>query len=128
MVDVYVRLLGDAMGLKDWEFVVSDEPADDGTIAEISCTFGQRHAIIYLCENWLELDLPMQRETLVHEMVHAHLSQMRHMMEGLFAEVKGGKMGVVSMHLLEEYATENIAQAWAALLPLPESTIVKEGL
>ena len=126
-VDQYLRTLAQAMGLGDWVLVISDEPADDGTVAEIDCTLGQRHARVYLCEEWLELDAVTQRDTLVHELVHAHLAQLRHLADALFATVKGGKQAEVSFHLIEEYATEAIAQAWAPMLPLPIAKRKKKG-
>jgi hypothetical protein len=118
----YLSRLAEAMGLGDWVLDVREEPADEGTVAEIDCTLGQKHARVYLCEEWTDLDPVTQRDTLVHELVHAHLSQLRHMADTLFDEVKGGKVAKAAFHLVEEYATEAIAQAWAPLLPLPVAT------
>jgi hypothetical protein len=120
-VDRYLSVLAEAMGLGDWVLVIHDEPADEGTVAEIGCTLGQKHAFVYLCENWMDLDPVTQRDTLVHELVHAHLSLVRHMADALFDTVKGGATAKAAFHLTEEYATESIAQAWAPYLPLPEA-------
>jgi hypothetical protein len=125
-VQDYLKDLAEAMGLGDWTLDLREEPADENTVAEIDCTLGQKHARVYLCEQWLDLDQETQRDTLAHELVHAHLSQLRHLADAMLAEVKGGKVAAAAFHLVEEYTTETIAQAWAPYLPLPEQPKTKK--
>lgn len=126
----YVGRLATAMGLGDWTIEVQAVPADEGNLAEIDCVYGQRHGKLFVCEGWLSLPVETQRSTLVHELMHAHVSAWAQMLDDLGGVLLKGREKrtlVAALHLLEEYTVDAVALAWAPFLPLPRSKDSEEA-
>jgi hypothetical protein len=123
-VQEYAEELVSWMGLADWTITVTTEEVEDGSMAEIECIYGQRLARVSLSPQWDEFDLPTQRDTLVHELVHAilaPLTQMAYdMIDALNVEGQGPMVAKASMGNVEEWVVDNIAIAWGQHLPLPK--------
>lgn len=73
----YLRYLADHMGLRDWTFVISNEPAQAGRNAEITPVWGRKHAVLRLGAEWPKLAPEAQRAALVHELVECHMAPAR---------------------------------------------------
>lgn len=126
-VQVYARELACLMGLADWNVVVLYEEAPADALATVDCVYGQRLARISLCETWDELGLAAQRDTLVHELVHAILSPYSQMASDLIESFNSeGNEAIVAgsaLRNVEEWVVDAIAMAWGRHLPLPKGDV-----
>lgn len=131
-LEQYVVTMADEMGLRTWRFQVKvGEIASDHVLrstqeagAQIEPLWANRSAVITLAPNWSERPPEDLRETVCHEMVHAHLSQFTwtvNMIEDALG-TSAFQVFEQAMHIADEYATEAIAIAWAERLPLPVET------
>ena len=121
-VQAYAETLASMMGLTDWTIeVLLDSPADDA-MAEIDCVYGQRLGRVALSDTWESYDLKTQRDTLVHELVHATLAPYSQMANDILAASGAdlATVGSVALRNVEEWVVDSIALAWAQHLPLPE--------
>lgn len=73
IIGKYMRSLADALELRDWEVVLSHEPAAEGTFGQARCRYGAKRIEVRLAADFRETSLEEQRDTLVHELIHAHL-------------------------------------------------------
>jgi len=74
VLHAYVRDCADRLGLRDWTLVIRHDPPDEeDALADTLATEGRRRAVIRFCENFRELDVEEQRNTVVHELLHCHL-------------------------------------------------------
>lgn len=125
----YVRDIADRMHLRDWAVLVSDDPDDapeDGIDDERCATFrgtlGRRAAFIWINREWWEQATPEERrQTIVHELIHAHEHASREVVIHALtvyprrtAEVLQGIYDVQA-----EYAIDTLADVIAPYLPLP---------
>ncbi len=117
----YTRQIAVAMGLGGWIIEETEAPATEGCLAEIEPTYGQRHAKLSLCKEWDTLDPVEQRDTIVHELLHVHLSHLTQLAHDIVETVDEGatKAARASLSLAEEYAVDAMATAWSPYMPLP---------
>lgn len=124
-VQDYVEELAGIMGLADWDIKVSLEPADDENMAEIDCAYAQRNAEICLNDDWRTYTPDAQRATLTHELVHALLAPYTQhidvLVKALVDREELSRTAAASLSHMEEIVVDQIAVAWAATLPLPET-------
>jgi hypothetical protein len=120
----YAEQLAALMGLSDWTIQILYEPTDIDTYAEIECVYGQRLAKISLNPNWQAYSRETQRDTLVHELVHALIapfSQMAYDMVDVLTENEGAQSAAkAALAGSEEWVVDPISIAWAPYMPLPE--------
>ncbi|MCE5322134.1 hypothetical protein LLG46_02335 [bacterium] len=122
----YIREVADKLRLRDWEFVLKDEPPEDEDVsAEIVPIEGRKRASIYLCTGFRELSPEEQRHTIVHELLHCHLEsatdiirldlwEHRVLSQNAYDILIGGFRRQI------EYAVDAIADAIAHNFPLIE--------
>jgi hypothetical protein len=76
---------------------------------------------VYLSKDWTTFDEKTQRDTLVHELLHAHLAPLTEIVGDLFDSLaKNGssaKVAKASANYAEERVVDQIAVAWARTLP-----------
>lgn len=117
-LDRYVRHLADLCGLKDWKITLEDESPGEGNLGHCHCVYGRRVACIRLAEHDTIEEL---RHTIVHELLHCHLDPVRLPLENIRSGI--GDMLYNATHNATvdavEYATDGIATALSAALPLP---------
>lgn len=128
-LEQYVVTIADLMGLKDWRFqvkvseITSDHVLSRNTEAgaTIEPLWANKSAVITFAPNWHERGPEDVRESVVHELVHAHLSHYTWMVGTLEKQLGALAFGVFedAMHIVDEYTTEAISIAWAETLPLP---------
>jgi len=126
----YVRRRADDLNLRDWTIHLLHEPlaSDCEHAAEITVTYGRAHASISLARHFLTYEPAVQRETLVHELIHIHLDpiEARFRRRGgdgsIWAHLGDLAAGVIidEVHHDIERATDAIAHAVALGCPLPE--------
>jgi hypothetical protein len=66
----YVMRLAATLGLDGWTIGIAAVPAVDDAFATIKPTPGQRHAVLSLCPEFVDLGHQQIRETLIHELLH----------------------------------------------------------
>lgn len=111
----YVRLLADAMGLKDWEITVADGPPRSPTAhAGVFMHYGQRRADVHLGDSFLDEPPDRQRLHLAHELVHLHFAAVDGLAEDWLDDSR-----YAGFLRLFEYGVDAVATAWAPHLPPP---------
>lgn len=124
----YVARLASALHLSDWHISVNfTVPADAGAYAEIVPHANQRRAEIRFGVAFNSLDAPGVRQTLVHELLHCHLFAPHHLAEEMLMASAGDKksaLGLIALDASIESATDAIAEAFAAVLPLPPRSVL----
>jgi hypothetical protein len=124
LIREYAEELASLMGLADWTIEIRFDPTDADTYAEIECVYGQRLARIGVNKNWWTYTREMQRDTLVHELVHALLapfSQMAYDMVEALTDNEGAQAAAkAALAGSEEWVVDPISIAWAPSMPLPE--------
>lgn len=110
----YLRCLADMMGLRDWTVTVTNEAFDDVN-AKADQPSGRKIHWVSLGEPFLDSPPEEQRQTLVHELIHAHLAPMHHFL----CRELGDGAAMEAYRLWMEYAVDGMADEWAKLLPLP---------
>ena len=120
---VYVRIMADCFGLRDWEIVISSEHCDADTLAETECTYGQRHAILRFNEKWREWTKDDLRSTVVHELLHVHTEPLSELVSDMNAEAlteEAAKVANASTSYLLERIVDAVSVAIAPYFPYPE--------
>jgi hypothetical protein len=119
----YVRACADRLELRDWRFTVAHEPpASPRHAASISRVYGRKLATLRFSQSWLDDDQHGQRQTVAHELIHAHLRGL----EDTLVSAKPALGGPLSDLLHDaftdqlELAVDALAYAVAPALPLPQ--------
>jgi hypothetical protein len=111
----YLRALADRMGLRDWTVCLLDAPPDDPNHgAENDCRYGRKRVNVCVNEAFLGQPPEAQRETIVHELVHAHMAPMHLYLHRVLDDHE-----FEAYRLAMEYAVDGIAEALALHMPLP---------
>ncbi len=111
----YAKHLANRMGLKDWTILVSRHPPENANHnADADCRFGRKTIVISLSESFFSSDEDSQRQTICHELLHAHFAPMHQVILG-----KSGGQGAWYNAFLSdwEYGIDGVAVAWAEKLP-----------
>jgi hypothetical protein len=123
----YTRWLANEVGLRDWMLHFDHEPlaTDSGHAAEIRTIYGQRDSTISLKRSWAAdalRDPSQARQTLLHELIHAHFDiHVRFVTEDLkrvMGQLAHGPF-CATFERAAELAIDNISAAWAQHIPLP---------
>lgn len=119
----YMRAIADEMELRDWTVTVGDGYCGDDLEAEAHCVNGQRHVAITFGEHFRGREPEDQRETVVHELIHAHLDVCWKMVQTDLAEALGKPVYYVfcdSYRRAMEYSVDALAKTIARHMPLIE--------
>ncbi len=118
----YVRLIANAVGLKDWRVSIGSQQAEEGCYASVHIVEGQRNCEVRLASGFAQLPPEERRSTLLHEMLHCHAHGMAHVMDSLRDVVGVGAFIVASREhkQQEELMVEQLAVAFEKTLPLPK--------
>jgi hypothetical protein len=73
-IEKYTRWMANEIGLRDWTFIISRTPADEGNHAHIFVNSQRYLATIYLAADFFEDDLETQRMCILHELLHVHFN------------------------------------------------------
>lgn len=125
-LNTYIRYVADEMGLRDWTFTIRHGLGDeenDGTIARCQPVDGRRHATITFCSDFREHKLADQRNTVVHELIHCHLTLVQWQVE---RDLKGHLAPAAFTAFFDsfvrnvEHATDSLAGAVEAAVVVPK--------
>jgi hypothetical protein len=121
----YVRWVANEIGLRDWHLLLSQIPPDEGCYAMIYPTEGRKHARLQVCADFRSLSLDVQRQAIVHELIHCHLAPATD-----FIRLDLNNTGMLTQPVYDmlwasykrqiECATDGMADEWAKHLPLIE--------
>lgn len=117
----YLAMLQLALRLSDWEILVEfDKPCEEGAVATMTQFEDQYRAAMRFAKDFFDMSPGEMRQTLAHEMLHCHLFTLHHNAERT-VEALGGKRAVKAfipgMDAMVEITTDNLANAFAPLLP-----------
>lgn len=125
----YVRDIADRMHLRDWSILVSDDPADvpddgidDERCATFSGTLGRRAAFIWINREWWEQATPEERrQTIVHELIHAHEHAAREVVIHALTVYPRRTADVLQgiYDVQNEYTIDTLADVITPFMPLP---------
>jgi hypothetical protein len=116
----YIRDLADRLGLKDWEYLLSEDPPHDAAWASIEPIEGQKLGVIRLCPDWDNRDDDGRRLTIVHELLHSHqamaldivrIDLLKHLAQSTYDVFQ------VTHRRAMEYANDAVARVLAPLMP-----------
>ena len=122
----YVILLKKMLHLSDWTIVMQNEPCSSDCLAETDVITGQHLAKMYLSKTYTKDTPENLRATIIHELLHCHLSPISELSEEILkplADELGGSRVIKSAINGIEYETERsidgISEAIAPFFPLP---------
>ena len=117
----YVRWVADEIELRDWTITLDDEPCDDDYTAQIACTEGRKHAVLSVNRKFREYAPDEQRQTIAHELVHAHHEMCWRIVQKDLLQPLGQETYNVlcdGYRRAMEYCVDAVADALAKHLPL----------
>ena len=131
----YVNSLKKTLHLSDWSILIQNEPCSPDALAETDVITGQHLAKMYLSKNYGK-DTPENiRSTIVHELLHCHLSPISELSVEILkplADELGGSRVIKSAINGIEYETErsidSISEAIAGFFPLPNMPKKKKAI
>jgi hypothetical protein len=123
-LDAYLRRLGDALGLRDWDLRLDrDDYCDDANEASVTPAEGRKIAVIRVGDDFREMPPTRQRWAIAHELTHCHLAPADDLVRRDMKAIIGASAFEVlyaSFTRATEYGVDGIARAVAEFLPLIE--------
>lgn len=116
----YTLGIAGSLRLHDWAFILR-EGAERGSWAESISTYGKREFTIRFCKNFRKAPRAQVRETIVHELLHAHLQPTWQYLNVALPAILNRKATAAfrhACHQREEEAVNDIARAIAPFFPL----------
>ena len=122
----YVNSMKKMLHLSDWVIVMQNEPCSSDCLAETDVITGQHLAKMYLSKTYTKDTPENLRATIIHELLHCHLSPISELSVEILkplADELGGSRVIKSAINGIEYETERsidaISEAIAPFFPLP---------
>jgi hypothetical protein len=117
----YLRALADKMALRDWTIITCEEPAEDGCVATARCSYGRKTVSISFQVGFDRLPPEEQRQTCIHELLHAHWGAMDQVIHDTKQAQNKDWMHRLAdtIHLHHEYGVDALADVLAPFFPLP---------
>lgn len=122
----YVNSTKKMLHLSDWTIVMQNEPCSSDCLAETDVITGQHLAKMYLSKTYTKDTPENLRATIIHELLHCHLSPISELSVEILkplADELGGSRVIKSAINGIEYETERsidgISEAIAPYFPLP---------
>ena len=129
----YVILIKKMLRLSDWTIIMQNEPCSSDCLAETDVITGQHLAKMYLSKAYTKDTPENLRATIIHELLHCHLSPISELSEEILkplADELGGSRVIKSAINGIEYETERsidaISEAIAIYFPLPNMPKVRK--
>lgn len=116
----YIRDIADKVGLKDWQFFLERVEADQGVIASVEVWGDSTTCTLWFGPPFWKYGPRMQRETVVHELVHCHTHKLVRLVKTTMTNELGNQAAHAmnfSLEQMHEMAVDGIAASWARMLP-----------
>jgi len=115
----YFREIADRLNLREWAISIDNTgPGNPNAAAAVRHSLGRKVAMIDLSEHFLRESEDYQRHVAVHEILHLHHAQEKHMLESTL-DPEQFRFWV----LLNEYGHDAETEAIAPLMPLPSTVL-----
>lgn len=119
IADVQRRML-----LADWRIELDwVPPLVEGRAGEVSPSYGMKHAVVRLDDDFDDVSRREQRRVVVHELVHVHLAPLFFHLRLQCGDDDSSKLErsriEVGHSSHEEYAVDDLARIIAPSMPLP---------
>lgn len=120
-LSAYIRELGDALLLRDWDLKLSRAFCDDSNHATISLHNAKNQGEVFLGRDWLARTPEERRQTMVHELLHAHTARLCRTMTRLQENDSRDLIEYVDAAFdnEEEIFIDTLSRILAPFLPLP---------
>ena len=126
-INSYVQILRRKIGLSEWKIDLNDKPCSSDALGECDIIYGQHRATISLNKNYKKEKAESLRNTVVHELLHCHMSPITEsagqVMEPFEDDIHGRKIVQATINAIE-YQTERvidlIAEVVSPIMPLPK--------
>ena len=126
-INSYVQILRRKIGLSEWKIDLNDKPCSSDALGECDIIYGQHRATISLNKNYKKEKAESLRNTIVHELLHCHMSPITEsagqVMEPFEDDIHGRKIVQATINAIE-YQTERvidlIAEVVSPIMPLPK--------
>jgi len=113
-LEPYVLEIAKTMNLTNWDISLSDEICDYESSATCTCLNGRKDALIRLSEDFWGGSLEVQRDTIVHELLHIVLAPMHNPLAKVLYDP------ALSFYISSlEYGVDDLTNILAPFLPLP---------
>lgn len=119
----YIRHLGDALLLRDWELDLSRENSSNDSWASINVSDVANQATIRFGLEWPQHTPDQQREFVVHELLHVHADRLQRVIVQLaeqWSENSACQFAKETHRKETEILVNSLARLLAPHLPLPE--------
>lgn len=118
----WIRAAADQLGLRDWRFEVSRHPCERESIASSFVQDRSDELWVAVEPEFFQADERRRRQTLTHELLHAHFYRVTRIAEKLIERELGNRTEAVIMAAIHEVEEQTIDRlAWAVSAFLPES-------
>lgn len=126
--DKYLRTVADNMNLRDWDVGVGRVPADDGLNAQAHGAYGRKILTVYVAPDFLDRSKEGQRQTCVHELLHAHFNGVTQAMTTALNARKKNWLDTLDdqVRLALEFGIDATADIIASQMPLPPGKTSKK--
>lgn len=133
----YVRHVANEMGLHDWHLTLMYESAesateDNKTGARVETSYGKKHACIWVCTDFINIDRDRQRVWIAHELAHVHMDGLdtacRELREPMGYVAWNAWWIMIRYHI--EHATNAFAEIIGPTMPYinwPDNTEIESG-
>lgn len=123
VLESYVRMAADTLGLKDWRTAVARDPAQDEHYASAQFTFGKRLVKIYVNKEFRTYEPAVQRDAIAHEIVHCYFDPLSDVLRDELAHLgrlNDGELAAIRRaHLrAEELSVDALSRLVAPMLPM----------
>jgi hypothetical protein len=119
----YVRHMADLMGLCSWLVMMKPgNPDGDDWGAMANVIHGRQVVNLWFRDGWDAWSADELRQTVCHELLHAHMNPLAHGILNRMAESIGKPAYEQAWAAMEEHlelVVDRIATVWAETLPLP---------
>jgi hypothetical protein len=121
----YIRDVADRIGLRDWQFdLARDVVPEKNRIAQVEVWGDSVTATMWIGESFWKYGPRMQREVVVHELIHCHTDRLYRRARDV-ARNLGREAYMIALDSFDqqhEFAVDGIAAAWARMLPFIDWT------
>lgn len=116
----YLRAIADLLGLRDWQIVLERGSAEEGARARVFIHRTKDEAMVQFSEMWWSFDREQQRQTIVHELLHAHTGRLCRVVTRLSGLATDHLEYVLDAHdEEEEIVVQRLSRIIAPFMPLP---------
>jgi hypothetical protein len=124
----YIRRMGDALLLRDWDLMLSRDRASCNNHASISLHEAKNQGTISLGQDWESRTPEQQRQTITHELLHCHTARLCRTMTRLAEKDKRDLIEYVdaSFDNEEEIVIDALSRVLAPFMPLPGEDLLME--